>query len=195
MMIPLIPIVVAAAVIEALRKARFPKAEGLFPMAGVENNSIPALLNHWPLVNEISGISDYPMGLPTLDLPTGIDSVSPILADATPLTEGFAPLDSPATLPATVVPQKAPSQQPVPVSLPHKKIPELPLLSRVSVQAEQVKEGPEAGVVENLLFVLHESGMKVKEVMALPSGTTKITLDELFTARQAREPELVRVRR
>ena len=43
-----------------------------------------------------------------------------------------------------------------------------------------------------LLYSLDESGLRVSELKALPSGAMKITVDDLF-GKQAREAEFVRV--
>ena len=46
--------------------------------------------------------------------------------------------------------------------------------------------------LEALLFSLDESGLRVSELKALPSGAMRITVDDLF-CNHVREPEFVRV--
>lgn len=48
--------------------------------------------------------------------------------------------------------------------------------------------------LKHLLALLDDSGLKVDEVKALPSGATRITVEEFLSMNRAKEPEFIRVR-
>jgi hypothetical protein len=71
---------------------------------------------------------------------------------------------------------------------------EIPVLNPQFDQIEQNDHANSADEIESLLELLDKSGLKVDEVKALPSGGTRITVDDLFGMKHTREPEFVRVR-
>ena len=66
----------------------------------------------------------------------------------------------------------------------------LPVCAPKRDQNQQVSDSQTE--LEVLLYSLDESGLRVSELKALPSGAMKITVDDLF-GKQAREAEFVRV--
>ena len=61
-------------------------------------------------------------------------------------------------------------------------------------QKERNDQANNTSELEELLGLLDKSGFKVDEVKALPSGITKITVNELLGMNHGREPEFIRVR-
>ena len=66
----------------------------------------------------------------------------------------------------------------------------LPVCVPESVQKHQASDSQ--AELEVLLYSLDESGLRVSELKALPSGAMRITVDDLF-GRQVRQAEFVRV--
>lgn len=58
----------------------------------------------------------------------------------------------------------------------------------------QIEQIDNAADLEHLLALLDDSGIKVDEVKALPSGATRITVADLLGTNRVKEPEFVRVR-
>jgi hypothetical protein len=164
----------------------FPKTDELPPI--LVTDSVPALPNHSPIHTEALGISDYPLGLPTLALMGQIDSISPLLPEISSVAEGFAPLELPVSMPKEYGPRK-----PAVAALVCSKRPELPLPTQAPVHKEPAKKVLGEDDLKNLFAVLEKTGMRVKEAKVLPSGATRITFDEFMGSRKIREPELVRV--
>ena len=71
---------------------------------------------------------------------------------------------------------------------------EVPTLYPELDQKEQNDKANNADELEDLLDFLGKSGLKVNEVKALPSGVTRITVDDLLGMNHTKEPEFVRVR-
>lgn len=71
---------------------------------------------------------------------------------------------------------------------------EIPVLNPQFDQIEQNDHANSADEIESLLELLDKSGLKVNEVKALPSGGTRITVDDLLRMKHTKEPEFVRVR-
>ena len=166
-------VVMVAGVIDALKKMRLSKAEGLFPMVG-DRNMLDGMQNN----SEVP--LDYPMALPSLPLLADIDIIPKLASDPFGL-EGIMPLELPMAA------SKEIEQRPVP------SMPEFQLLTQA--QSGEAKAAENEKRLENLLGILEESGMKVKDVKELPSGTTRITLDDFLKGKETPEPVLVRVRR
>jgi hypothetical protein len=71
---------------------------------------------------------------------------------------------------------------------------EVPILYAEFDQKERNYQANNTGELEDLLGLLNKSGFKVDEVKALPSGGTRITVDDLLAMKHTKEPEFVRVR-
>ena len=69
-----------------------------------------------------------------------------------------------------------------------------PILYQEFDQKERNDQANNTGELEDLLGLLGKSGFKVDEVKALPSGVTRITVNDLLGMNHVREPEFVRVR-
>lgn len=170
--------------INAMTKVSFPKAAefAAIPSLNLDakwsknlGTSVPASM---PL--------DSPFGDPTLDMMADIEPVSPMALEICGSVETFMPLESPMET------SKERTLKGV-AALPCKKIAEPIILDQVPAKKEPVKS-LEAKDLENLLAAFKEGGMGVKDVKVLPSGATRITLDEFFGAKRERQTEFVRVR-
>ena len=166
----------------------------MIPIVNMDSYLVEGLQNDLRDYDKSPALSDYPIGVPSLELVSGVEPVVAWAFDGPSAVEGIMPLEFPATTSAPKVSTKAPHKS-VPVALPHKAIPELPSPAQSTAQQESTEASLEESRLENLLFVLEGSGRKVKEVKPLSSGTIRITLDDLLKTGQSREPELVRVRR
>jgi hypothetical protein len=71
---------------------------------------------------------------------------------------------------------------------------EIPVLNPELDQKERNDQANNTGELDDLLGLLDKSGFKVDEVKALPSGVTRITVNDLFGMKHDREPEFIRVR-
>jgi hypothetical protein len=83
--------------------------------------------------------------------------------------------------------------EPVTIKEPHtacKSEMNLPVCAPESVQNQQASNSQ--ADLEALLYSLDESGLRVSELKALPSGAMRITVDDLF-GNQVREAEFVKV--
>ncbi len=176
----------------AIEGMEFPKDQGMLPIVNMDSYLVEGLQNDLRDYDKSPALSDYPIGVPSLELVSGVEPVVASAFDGPSAVEGIMPLEFPTTAPK--VSTKAPHKS-VPVALPHKALPELPSPAQSTAQQESTEASLEESRLENLLFVLEGSGRKVKEVKPLSSGTIKITLDDLLKTGQSREPELVRVRR
>lgn len=70
----------------------------------------------------------------------------------------------------------------------------IPTLMDYRGQIEYVDQKKNSNELEDLLNSLDETGLKVSEVEKLSAGVTRISVEDLIGTRNAKEPELVRVR-
>ena len=165
--------------------------QGMIPVVNLDSYLAEGLPNDLLAQDKFPIFSDYPIGVPSLEFVSRVEPFGVLPFDGVSAAEGIMPLEFPVITSIPKVSAKTP-RKPVPVALPYKEIPELPL----PIQSKAPQEpAMDKSSLENLLLVLEESGMKAKEIKPLPSGITKITLDDLLKSGQSREPELVRVRR
>lgn len=178
-------VVSATHLFQKMGKVGFPKTDELSPIS--VKDLVPALPNHSPIHTGTLGMSDYPLGLPTLALVGQTDSVAPLLPEVSAVAEGFAPLELPVSTPKEYVLRKPPV-----AALAYNKRADLPLPTQAPVNKEPAKKAFGEADLKNLLTVLEKTGMRVKETKVLPSGATRITFDEFMGSRKIREAELVK---
>jgi hypothetical protein len=166
---------------KAMEKVGYPKDYGTLSVATLGLGPIAAQ------GVELDTFLDDPMGLPDIeqsfDFPLGNPS----------LLESFMPLDSQSPLSEIKVPGKRDIQRPVPRVMSRKMTNQFPVSQRSSAQPKPLRQSIVQEDLKGIEIFFEEKGMPIREVKLLPSGTTRITLDELIGSPKVRQPEFVRV--
>jgi hypothetical protein len=127
-----------------------------------------------------------PQNLPNSDFDLGYNqSNDALLALETPMPWGYPESDWPAANTGQLEPVTINESHTARQAQTH-----FPVCAPQSVQNQQASNSQ--ADLEALLYSLDESGLRVSELKALPSGAMRITVDDLF-GNQVREPEFVRV--
>ena len=132
----------------------------------------------------------------------GIDNISATYSSGGLGSSWDVPLSSAEPLPSELAPIPLPAPESAAgeacrrsrdVILPPKRESTVPALASGAGCIEQHDQDTRVNELEELIEFLGEKGHKVAEVKALPAGITRITVEDLLSKKNVREPELVKV--